>query len=54
MNYQIIYFLKSGKTKQIAEAIESVIYIPADPVENATLKENTLLFLGSGCYGGKA
>jgi len=52
-NYQVLYFTRSGKTKHIADAIAQAIGVTAEPVEKATLKENTFLFLGSGCYGGK-
>jgi flavodoxin I len=53
MELQVIYFSRKGSTKKIAEAIASEIGVKAEDVKTAKLKNNELLFLGSGCYGSK-
>ena len=53
MNYQVIYFSRKGSTKKIADAIASELNVKAEDVKNAKLNEDTFIFLGSGCYGGK-
>lgn len=53
MDFQIIYFSKTGKTKKVAEAIASELDIEAEEVKYTKLKDNAIIFLGSGCYGGK-
>jgi flavodoxin len=53
MNEQIIYFSRKGSTKKIADAIASELNIQAEEVNNAVLKKQTTIFLGSGFYGGK-
>ena len=39
--------------KKIADAIASVLAVESEDVKNAKLKVDSLVFLGSGCYGGK-
>jgi len=53
MNYQVIYFSRKGNTKKIADAIASELDNKSEEVKNAELKNDTFIFLGSGCYGGK-
>jgi len=53
MEFQVIYFSKTGHTKKVAEAIASQLGIEADNVKDAKLKKDALVFLGSGCYGNK-
>jgi len=53
MKAQVVYFSRSGNTKALAEAMASELEIKAENVADAGLKEGGLLFLGSGCYGGK-
>ena len=53
MEFQVIYFSKKGHTKKIAEAIASEVGVNAEDVKDAKLDRDALLFLGSGCYGGK-
>lgn len=52
--YQIIYFSKGGNTGKVADAMAETLGITATPIDGATLNPDTrLLFLGTGCYGGK-
>ena len=53
MEFQVIYFSKTGHTKKVAEAIASELGVKAEDVKDAELNEDALVFLGSGCYGGK-
>lgn len=53
MESQVIYFSKLGNTKKVAEAIASELGVKAEQVKDAELKQNAMVFLGSGCYGGK-
>jgi flavodoxin len=53
MNVQVIYFSRKGSTKKVADAIASEFGVNAEDVKKATLSEDTFVFLGSGCYGGK-
>jgi flavodoxin I len=53
MEFQVIYFSKTGNTKKVAEAIASELGVKAEDVNDAKLNEDALVFLGSGCYGGK-
>ncbi len=53
MESQVIYFSRKGNTKKVAEAIASELGVKAENVKNAKLNDNSLVFLGSGCYGGK-
>ena len=53
MEFQVIYFSRSGNTKKVAEAIASELGINAKDVKNARLNDDGLVFLGTGCYGSK-
>ena len=53
MESQVIYFSRKGNTKKVAETIASELGVIAEDVKNAKLNDNSLVFLGSGCYGGK-
>ncbi len=53
MKFQVIYFSKKGNTKKVAEAIASELDVEAENVKDTKLDKNALVFLGSGCYGGK-
>ena len=53
MDFQVIYFSKTGKTKKVAEAIASEIGVKAEDVKGAKLNDKAFVFLGSGCYGSK-
>lgn len=53
MKFQVIYFSKTGNTKKVAEAVASELGIKAEPVKEAKLNKDGLIFLGSGNYGGK-
>lgn len=53
MQYQVIYFTKTGNTKKVAEAISSELGVKAEDVKEAKLNKDTLVFLGSGKYGKK-
>lgn len=53
MKSQVIYFSRKGSTKKIADAIASESKTKPEDVKNAELKNDTFIFLGSGCYGGK-
>ena len=51
---QVIYFSRGGNTKKLAESIAEELNVKAEDVERAKLQlETDLVFLGSGCYGGK-
>lgn len=52
MDYQVIYYSKTGHTKKVAEAIASELDVIAEDVSSADLDADALVFLGSGCYGG--
>jgi flavodoxin I len=54
MNIQVIYFSRAGQTKKIASTIASECNVESEDVRNASLHGDSFLFLGSGCYGGKA
>ena len=53
MTFQVLYFSRSGNTKKVANAIASEIGVISEDVKHAELKKDTMIFLGSGCYGGK-
>jgi flavodoxin I len=50
MEYQVIYFSKTGNTKKIAEAIASELGVKSEEVKDAKLNEDVMVFLGSGWY----
>ena len=52
--YQVIYFSRGGNTKKVADAIAKELDVRAEDVKEASLRQETgMIFLGSGCYGGK-
>jgi flavodoxin I len=52
--YQVIYFSRGGNTQKIANAIAEELKTQAINVNEASLnKDAEIIFLGSGCYGGK-
>jgi flavodoxin len=52
--HQIIYFSKGGNTRKIADAMAEELGFKATDFNEATLNpETSLVFLGTGCYGGK-
>jgi len=51
MDFQVIYFTKTGHTKKVAEAIASELNVKAEDVKDAKLNDEGLVFLGSGKYG---
>ena len=53
MKFQVIYFSRKGSTKKVADAIASEIGINAEDVKTAKLINDSFIFLGTGCYGGK-
>jgi len=53
MEFQVIYFSKTGNTMKLAYSIASELKIKADDVKYAKLKDDVTVFLGSGSYGGK-
>lgn len=54
MKTMIIYFTKSGHTKEIADAMAKEIGITAQSIgENPQVEAVDLLLIGTGIYGGK-
>jgi flavodoxin I len=53
MKFQVIYFSKLGNTKKVAKAISLELSVESENVKAAELKDDCLVFLGSGCYGSK-
>ena len=53
MKVQVIYFSRKGSTKKVADVIASEMDVEPEDVKNVELKKDTIVFLGSGCYGGK-
>lgn len=52
--YQVLFYSRSGNTKKIAEAIASEVGVKAEDVKAASIDPGaSVVFLGSGCYGGK-
>jgi flavodoxin I len=53
--YQVLYYSRGGNTRKLADVIAGELGVKAVDVKAATLEPGTgILFLGSGCYGGKA
>jgi len=51
---QVIFYSRGGNTRKVAEAIAAELGTKAESVDDARIsKEGSVLFLGSGCYGGK-
>ncbi len=52
--HQVIYDSRGGNTKKVADAIAEELGVPAEDVKTASLGPGDgILFLGSGCYGGR-
>lgn len=52
--YQVLFYSKGGHTRMIADAIASELGVKAGEIKNATIdRAAKVVFLGSGCYGGK-
>lgn len=50
----VIYYSMTGNTKKMAEAIAGELGVEArDVKKTAEVPRDGILFLGSGCYGGK-
>jgi flavodoxin len=52
--HQVIYDSRGGSTKKVAAAIAEELGVAAEDVRTASLgPADGILFLGSGCYGGR-
>ena len=52
--YQVLFYSRGGNTRKLADAIAGELGVKAADVKAASLdKEAGVIFLGSGCYGGK-
>ncbi len=52
--YEVIYYSQGGKTKKIAEAIAGELGVNAEDIKSKdSIAKDSLVILGSGCYGGK-
>lgn len=52
--YQVLYFSRGGHTKKVAEAIAAELGVKAADIKQTALDPGAeVVFLGSGCYGGK-
>ncbi len=52
--HQVIYYSRGGNTRKVAEAIAEELGTKAASAGSATVDPGDgILFLGSGCYGGK-
>ena len=52
--HQVIYFSRGGNTKKLADAIAGEFNTRPQDVKEAKIGADTgILFLGSGCYGGR-
>ncbi len=52
--YQVLYYSMGGNTKKIADAIAEELNARAEDVRISALnKDAEIVFLGTGCYGGK-
>ncbi len=52
--HQVIYYSRGGNTRKVADAIAGEIGVTAVDVKAASLEAGDgIVFLGSGCYGGK-
>jgi flavodoxin len=52
--HQVIVYSKGGNTRKLADAIAGELGVKATDVKDVSLSpENGLIFLGTGCYGGK-
>jgi flavodoxin I len=52
--YQVLYYSIGGNTKKLADAIAKELKASAEDVRISTLNSGAaIVFLGTGCYGGK-
>ena len=52
--HQVLYYSKGGHTRKVAEAIAGAVGAKATEVSGASIDPKAdVIFLGSGCYGGK-
>ncbi len=52
--HQVIYYSRGGNTKKVADAIAGELSVTAVDVQAASLEAGDgVVFLGSGCYGGR-
>jgi len=52
--YQVLYYSMGGNTKKLADAIAKELKTGAEDVRTSSLNaEAEIVFLGTGCYGGK-
>ncbi|MBN1280017.1 MAG: flavodoxin [Candidatus Thermoplasmatota archaeon] len=52
--HQVLYFSRSGNTRKVADMIAEELGVSAEDISKAAVnKESGVIFLGSGCYGGK-
>jgi len=52
--YEVIYCSRTGNTKKVAQAIASELGVEAkDIINNPVISEGSLVFIGTGNYGGK-
>src|SRR5512143_2366617 len=53
-DFEVIYYSRGGNTKRLADAIAGELGVKAVDVKTAALSPDVnIIFLGSGCYGGK-
>lgn len=51
---QVLYYSKGGNTRKLADAIAEALGVKAADVKAASVDPTAgVIFLGSGCYGGK-
>ncbi|MCD1295537.1 flavodoxin [Methanocella sp. CWC-04] len=51
---EVLYYTMGGSTRKLADAIAGELGVTAKSIKSlSTLPEAEILFLGSGCYGGK-
>ena len=51
---QVLVYSRGGNTRKLADAIAGELGVKAEDAKTASLdKGNGILFMGSGCYGGK-
>ncbi len=52
--YQVLYYSRGGNTKKLADVIAKELKTGAEDVRTSSLSAGAeIVFLGSGCYGGK-
>lgn len=52
--HQVLFYSRGGNTRKLADAIAGELGVKAADVKSASIDPGTgVVFLGSGCYGGK-